>query len=52
MDLYLLDLKRFIKDPLIGDNTIKADIFIIKFFFKTGIIVSQTLIAYTTGYTD
>jgi len=38
MDLYLLDLRRSIKDPLIGDNTIKANILIVKFFPKTGII--------------
>jgi len=34
-NFYLLDLKRFIKDPLINNNTIKADIFIAKFFPKT-----------------
>jgi len=38
MDPYLLDLKKFTKDPLIGDNTIKADIFIAKFFPKTGTV--------------
>jgi len=38
MDPYLLDLRRFIKDPLIGDNTIKTDVFIAKFFPKTKII--------------
>jgi len=38
MDFYLLDLKRSTGDPLIGDNTTKANIFIIKFFSKTGII--------------
>jgi len=38
MDPYLLDLRRFIKDLLISNNTIKANVFIIKFFFKTGII--------------
>jgi len=38
MDHYLLDFKRSIKDPLISDNIIKADIFIIKFFPKTRII--------------
>ena len=38
MDPYLLDLKRSTGDPLIGDNTIKANIFIAKFFPKTGII--------------
>jgi len=36
-DLYLLDLRRSIKDPLINNNTIKADIFIVKFFPKTKI---------------
>jgi len=35
MDLYLLDLRRSTGDPLIGDNTIKADIFVAKFFPKT-----------------
>jgi len=34
MDFYLLDLKKSIRDFLIGNNTIKADIFIIKFFPK------------------
>jgi len=38
MGFYLLDFGRFIKDFLIGDNTIKIDIFIVKFFPKTGII--------------
>jgi len=38
MGPYLLDLKRVTKDPLIGDNTIKTDIFIAKFFPKTEII--------------
>jgi len=38
MDLYLLDLKRFIKDLLISNNTIKINIFIAMFFFKTKII--------------
>jgi len=37
MDPHLLDLRRFIKDPLIGDNTIKADILVVKFFPKTRI---------------
>jgi len=36
-DPYLLDLKRSTKDPLINNNTIKADIFIAKFFPKTRI---------------
>jgi len=35
---YLLDLRRFIKDLLINKNTIKADIFIAKFFPKTKIV--------------
>jgi len=34
MDPYLLDFKKSIKDFLIGDNTIKTNIFIIKFFPK------------------
>ena len=34
MDPYLLDLKRVIRDFLINNNTIKANIFIIKFFPK------------------
>ena len=38
MDLYLLDLRRSIKDPLIDNNTIKADILAAKFFPKTGIM--------------
>jgi len=38
VDLYLLDLRRFTKDPLIDNNIIKANIFIAKFFFKTKII--------------
>ena len=38
MDFYLLDLKKFIKDSLINNNIIKANIFIVKFFFKTGIV--------------
>jgi len=38
MDPYLLDLRKFIKDPLIGDDTIKINIFAIKFFPKTGIV--------------
>jgi len=38
MDPYLLDLRRFTKDPLIGDNTIKTDILAAKFFPKTRII--------------
>jgi len=38
MDPYLLDFKRFIRDPLIGDNIIKANIFIVKYFPKTKIV--------------
>jgi len=38
MDLYLLDLRRSIGDFLIGDNTIKANIFVAKFFPKTRIV--------------
>jgi len=38
VDFYLLDLKRFIKDLLINNNIIKADIFIAKFFLKTKIV--------------
>jgi len=37
-DLYLLDLRRSTKDPLIDNNTIKADIFTAKFFPKTKIV--------------
>jgi len=36
-DLYLLDLRRSIKDFLIDNNIIKADIFIVKCFPKTKI---------------
>ena len=35
VDFYLLDFKKSIKDLLINNNTIKADIFIAKFFPKT-----------------
>ena len=38
MDPYLLDLRRSIKDPLTDNNIIKADIFIAKFFPKTGMV--------------
>jgi len=38
VDPYLLDLRRSIKDPLTDNNIIKADIFIAKFFPKTGIV--------------
>ena len=34
MDPYLLDLKRSIKDPLIDNNSIKADILVASFFPK------------------
>jgi len=37
VDLYLLDLK-FFKNPLTDNNTIKVNIFITKFFPKTGIV--------------
>jgi len=37
VDFYLLDLKKFIKDPLTNNNTTKIDIFIVKFFPKIGI---------------
>jgi len=35
VDPYLLDLRRFTKDPLIDNNITKANIFIAKFFPKT-----------------
>jgi len=38
VDPYLLDLRRSIKDPLINNNTIKADILIAKFFPKIKIV--------------
>ena len=38
VDFYLLDLKKSIKDFLIDNNTIKVDIFIVKFFLKTRIV--------------
>ena len=38
IDPYLLDFKKFIKDPLINNNIIKVDIFTAKFFFKTKIV--------------
>ena len=38
MDLQLLDFRRSIKNPLTDNNIIKIDIFVIKFFFKTGIV--------------
>jgi len=34
VDPYLLDLRRFIKDLLINNNTTKMDIFTAKFFPK------------------
>ena len=37
MDFYLLNFKKSIKDFLINNNTIKADIFIAKFSPKTKI---------------
>jgi len=37
-DLYLLDLRRSIKDPLTNNNIIKADILTAKFFPKTRIV--------------
>jgi len=37
-DPHLLDLRKFIKNLLINNNIIKADIFIVKFFPKTGIV--------------
>jgi len=44
MDPYLLDLKKSTRDPLIGDNTIKTNIFIAKFFPKTKIIDFNNII--------
>ena len=38
MDPHLLDFKGFIKDLLISNNIIKANIFIVKFFPKTQIV--------------
>jgi len=38
VDPYLLDLRRSIKDPLIDNNIIKANIFVAKFFPKTKIV--------------
>jgi len=37
-DLYLLDFKKFIKDPLTDSNTIKVNIFIAKNFPKIKIV--------------
>jgi len=44
MDPYLLDLKKFIKDSLIGNSIIKANIFVIKFFPKTKIVNFNNII--------
>jgi len=38
VDPYLLDLRRSIKDLLIDNNTIKANILVAKFFPKTKIV--------------
>ena len=38
MDPHLLDLRRFTRDPLTGNNTIKANILAAKFFPKTGTV--------------
>jgi len=44
MDPHLLDLRRSTGDLLIGDNTIKADIFATRFFPpKTGIVVLNNI---------
>ena len=37
-DLYLLDLRRSIKDPLIDNNSAKANILAASFFPKTGVV--------------
>ena len=37
-DPYLLDLRRSIKDPLIDNNFIKADILAASFFPKTRVV--------------
>jgi len=37
-DLYLLDLRRSTKGPLIDNNIIKINIFIVKFFLKIRIV--------------
>ena len=37
-DPYLLDLRRSIKDPLIDNNSIKADILVASFFPKTRVV--------------
>jgi len=47
MDFYLLDLKRSTKDILIGDNTIKVNIFVARFFPKTKIINFSNIIIET-----
>ena len=38
MDPYLLDIRKYTKDFLINNNTIKANILIAKLFSKTKII--------------
>jgi len=38
VDPYLLDLRKFIKDPLINNNILKTDILIAKFFPKIKIV--------------
>jgi len=38
VDLYLLDLKKSTKDSLIDNNTIKINIFTVKFFLKIKIV--------------
>jgi len=38
VDPYLLNLRKFTKDPLTDNNTIKVNIFITKFFPKTKIV--------------
>ena len=44
MDPYLLDFRRFIKDPLIDNNNIKVDFFAVKFFPKTKIVNFSNII--------
>jgi len=48
VDPYLLDLKRFIKDPLINNNIIKTDVFIAKFFPKIKIVDFSNIIIKAT----
>ncbi len=38
MDFYLPDFRKSIEDPLTDNNTIKMDIFVIKFFPETGVM--------------